>query len=471
MNKKIDIELLAEKYLAGSLTAEETDYLNALINTDKSFSKQFAQLLVIHGQMVDLLSEEEGKSDRLIPLKTQKYTSKKPYSFWLAVAACVTLLLSFVINFNLQESRKAGGIIAEISATDYAVWGECTLPTAKGSQLSTGKLELKEGLATLHFISGAEVILDGAVSIELLSAMSLKLEEGLLVSDIPESAHGFTIVTPGAKAIDHGTRFLTKVSKGGGTTVMDVLEGEVELVDDRTKESRFFNGGEGASISVKKDGFAKRTHKRGEFSLAESSASDTGVTKFVSISTADPGGRDATVIRGDFDFHHDPSLVMIKNTNDQFSRKGYLGFDCSTLNLEDAKSVELIMNFVYSGYGAAALSKTSTFSVWGILSDDLDTWKQGRIPWATAPANIDDAGILNTEFARRLGEFSVPRGRHNSEYRFKSEDLLSLIQKDKNQFLTLAIVCEDFHAGSDFVYSMIGGLEKSGKAPSLNFAF
>ena len=129
---------------------------------------------------------------------------------------------------------------------------------------------------------------------------------------------------------------------------MDVLEGEVELVDDRTKESRFFSGGEGASISVKKDGFAKRTHKKGEFSLAESSASDTGVTKFVSISTADPGGRDATVIRGDFDFHHDPSLVMIKNTNDQFSRKGYLGFDCSTLNLEDAKSVELIMNFVYS---------------------------------------------------------------------------------------------------------------------------
>ncbi len=70
MNKKIDIELLAEKYLAGSLTAEETDHLNALINTDKSFSKQFAQLLVIHGQMVDLLSEEEGKSDRLIPLRT-----------------------------------------------------------------------------------------------------------------------------------------------------------------------------------------------------------------------------------------------------------------------------------------------------------------------------------------------------------------------------------------------------------------
>ena len=81
MNKKIDIELLAEKYLAGSLTAEETDYLNALINTDKSFSKQFAQLLVIHGQMVDLLSEEEGKSDRLIPLRTQKHHPKNHIVF------------------------------------------------------------------------------------------------------------------------------------------------------------------------------------------------------------------------------------------------------------------------------------------------------------------------------------------------------------------------------------------------------
>ena len=127
-------------------------------------------------------------------------------------------------------------IIAEISATDYAVWGECTLPTAKGSQLSTGKLELKEGLATLHFISGAEVILDGAVSIELLSAMSLKLEEGLLVPDIPVSTWIYYCYPEPKRLI------MDQVFNQGFEGRRHYCDGcfeEKELVDDVPKESIF----------------------------------------------------------------------------------------------------------------------------------------------------------------------------------------------------------------------------------------
>ena len=56
---------------------------------------------------------------------------------------------------------------------------------------------------------------------------------------------------------------------------------------------------------------------------------------------------------------------------------------------------------LHSGYGAAALSKTSTFSL-GILSDDSIPGSKDAFP-GNCSTNIDDAGILNTEFARRLG--------------------------------------------------------------------
>jgi len=471
MGQNKEIELLAEKYLSGALTEEEASQLDKLVTTSKVSARRLAELMVLHGEMAGQLGSEYGMREKVVSMELRQGASGYLYGMVAMIAVALVLLWVLLSQPSPDDRLMVSEVIASIEASDYAVWGECTVPTATGSQLSTGRLELKEGLATLRFVSGAQVILDGPVELELLTAMSLKLEEGLLVSNIPESAHGFTILTPGAQVIDHGTKFLTRVSNGGETTLMDVLEGEVELVDVRTKENRRFFGGEGASLSEEREGFVDRRHQSGEVLLTESSGIDSQDGSLVSISTADKGGKDGTVIRGDTDFHYDPHLVMVKNKKDMFARKGYLGFDCSELNLEEAKSTELVMNFVYSGYGAAALSKTSTFSVWGIKEDQLDDWKQGRIPWKTGPANVQEADRLNPNLAVKLGEFSIPRGRHRAEYRMGSDDLLSFIKSDSNRFITLVVVCEDFHAGNDLVYSMVGRLHPSGKAPSLDFRY
>lgn len=224
-------------------------------------------------------------------------------------------------------------------------------------------------------------------------------------------------------------------------------------------------------MSLERDGFVVRSHQGGEVLLSEGASTDSQHGRLVSISTADKGGKDGTAVKGDSDFHYDPSLVMVKNKKDMFARKGYLGFDCSELDLEEAKSVELVMNFVYSGYGAAALSKTSRFSVWGVKEDQLDDWKQGRMPWKTGPANVNEADSLNPNLAVRLCEFTIPRGRHEAEYRVGSDDLLSFIESDTNRFITLVVICEDFHASNDLVYSVLGRLHPSGKAPSLDFRY
>jgi hypothetical protein len=84
---------------------------------------------------------------------------------------------------------------------------------------------------------------------------------------------------------------------------------------------------------------------------------------------------------------------------------------------------------------------------------------------------VQEADRLNPNLAVKLGEFSIPRGRHRAEYRMGSDDLLSFIKSDSNRFITLVVVCEDFHAGNDLVYSMVGRLHPSGKAPSLDFRY
>ena len=471
MSKNQEIELLAEKYLSGALTNEEARRLDSLVNENKASARRLAELMVLHGEMADQLGGEDGIEKEVVPMQPGQESFGYRYAMVAAIAAALVLLWAFLAKSGPGDILVSPEVIATVEASDYAVWGECTVPTARDSQLSAGRLELKEGLVTLRFVSGAQVILDGPVELELLTAMSVKLEEGLLVSDIPESAHGFTILTPGAQVIDHGTTFLTKVSNGGETTVMDVLEGEVELVDARTKENRHFFGGEGAALSLERDGFVVRSHQGGEVLLSEGASTDSQHGRLVSISTADKGGKDGTAVKGDSDFHYDPSLVMVKNKKDMFARKGYLGFDCSELDLEEAKSVELVMNFVYSGYGAAALSKTSRFSVWGVKEDQLDDWKQGRMPWKTGPANVNEADSLNPNLAVRLCEFTIPRGRHEAEYRVGSDDLLSFIESDTNRFITLVVICEDFHASNDLVYSVVGRLHPSGKAPSLDFRY
>ena len=85
---------------------------------------------------------------------------------------------------------------------------------------------MRRGLMEIEFTSGARVTLEGPASFTAESPMNAFLSQGKLTSCVPETAHGFTVDTPGSQTIDLGTEFGLFVSQDG-TTETHVFSGEV----------------------------------------------------------------------------------------------------------------------------------------------------------------------------------------------------------------------------------------------------
>lgn len=453
---------LIEKKFDDRLTEQEVKQLEELVINNEQAAKLYAELAQNHA----LLSShaEHLKDDVFTDITPQR--SRVFRSLLLAAGILMALGLMIFLGLNKTSSGQEH-IFARITQSNFARWGDCTVPTALSASLSSGTLHLLEGLVTLEFSSGAEMILEGPVELDLIDAMNIRLKSGIAVTEIPESAKGFTILTPTSKAIDHGTRFLTQVFDGGESTLVNVLEGEVEVVHE-SKGAHHIFGGEMIKTTRKdltQDNFVDEI---GLISKIENPQPS------LKISTLQGRGDDGTAYKMNSDFHYNPELIMIKNSDSDFHRKGYMKFDLKALAGKPFKAVSLELSMVHSHHGSLALSQPiARFSVHAITDDTLDQWQGGLMNWKKAPANQVANNRLVQTSSIRLGEFELSRGQVSGKVSFSSEELKQVIQKDKNQLLTLVIVHESpgDQVGSNYVYAIASRNHSSVLAPTLSFHF
>ena len=214
--------LLCEKSRDTSLSPEETGEFNALLADHPDLISLMAESLLIDAELrrdPRLLDEM-----KLTPAKREAPRNIIPMVA-LAAAACVFLGL-FIFQTTRRPATPAG--VALLSKSTNCKWASSTLPTAEGSHVPAGKLELVEGLATILFDSGAEITLEAPATLEILDKMNARLVSGTLVADVPPSAIGFTIDTKDAKVVDLGTRFGLSTDDDGKYLVQ-VIEGLVEV--------------------------------------------------------------------------------------------------------------------------------------------------------------------------------------------------------------------------------------------------
>ncbi|MCM8526130.1 MAG: FecR family protein [Lentisphaeraceae bacterium] len=449
------IELLAEKFIDETLTEAEQEELQTIVTSSSEAALFYTEFMQQHA-MLSVDAEHLPNPSGLQVSEPKKF----PWALITSLAALLFvsfLLLNKTKNYKLQT-------YAVMESTDFASWGDCTLPTAIGGKLGAGKLQINEGLATLQFSSGAKVVLEGPATFEIIDSMHTRLHSGIVVSDIPESAHGFTIYTPSATAVDHGTRFLTQVKDDGETTVLDVLEGEVELIKENS--SQMFKTGEIAKTSEK--GIEQHDQLRSELFVKERGLKSIS-KNIVRVTTNYGEGRDGTANAFDPAFHFNPGEIMIKNT-DSHLRKGFAGFDLKFLDTDKVKDVEFSFNMVFSGFGSIALSETTEISVYGILDDAEDDWPQGHIVLSESPAFKEGNTAINLNKAVKLGSFTMPRGKVTGHKSFSSPELLKLVQEDKNKFITLAFISETpaVNHTSNIIYSIAGKYHPTAQAPALH---
>jgi hypothetical protein len=234
---------LTSRLLDLGLAAEERDELNELLRGDPESCERYLDLVEIHAHFVQEQSgESNSKGDaEILPFSVRsvpggKMKSPRISKWWpaLAAAAAVTLLIhgslfwkSHLDAGRNREPSNAPGV-AVLSRLVDGVWADPDLALEEGASVPAGLFRMKSGLAQLEFFSGATLIVEGPVELDLESEWRIACHEGRLRAFVPEPAQGFTIVTPEYHAVDLGTEFALSVTEDGRSEV-HVVEGEVRL--------------------------------------------------------------------------------------------------------------------------------------------------------------------------------------------------------------------------------------------------
>lgn len=356
----------------------------------------------------------------------------------VAAAACLTLLAA--ITWPPQDEAVPFATLQESRA---ARWESSDLPTSPGSRLAGGTLRLAEGLVTIRFDSGAELQLEAPAELTLLDAMRCTLTSGNVVADVPDSAKGFRIDTPTTAIIDFGTRFSVIADASTGRTHTRVFEGLVEVENPASGEKVSLTRGQ-TSTSGAAGLFKVKNGMQPEMWPASIGPVTRG-TEWIQMGTS----KDAYIGRAfeqRAEVHRSESLLLLKNGD--VHRKAYLGFDLGGIEANRVADAELTLHFAPTGWGLASLVPDSTFSVYGLLTEEA--WDEKTLTEENAPANtwrsdglmdgVEGDPKLVDSMVRRLGSFQVKQGVQQGHFAIQHKSLTAFLRERAGGEATLVIV-------------------------------
>lgn len=438
---------LAHGYVERSLGPAEVAQLETLLAASPESRLVYLDYLHDHASLhweqigqegEEVQESDEGTLDDPIPFR-QRRLPTAPQAF---AAAAVVSLLALVLMRSTPPAATT--TFATMEKTESARWESAALPTAEGARLGAGELHLVRGLATIAFDSGAEVVLEAPARLTLVDAMNCVLASGTVVAEVADSAKGFTIRTPRANVIDHGTRFAVNVHPTSGATQTQVFDGLVEVELPSTRESIELRKGQQNLVAGEQIGQVHEGSEEGTWSEPETPPSrrEPGL---VTLTTADPGGADGYVWGGEPTKHVSDTLLLLKNGLEPRAphRKSYLRFDLASLAPGTVASARLDLRFAPTGWGLASHLGDAEFSVYGIADDTLDQWDAAALDWSNAPANDPESGHrLDSKKVVKLGSFTVPRGIQSGTFGIRGEALAAFLNGDANRLATLVVVRE-----------------------------
>ena len=236
MNSKQQFEFaeLFERVVNGDATEQQVAKLEEQIMTDPDALALYQDMSLQHSHLQ--MTQGGGAGMMARPQRANR--------IWHVVAVAALLMFGALLwvqqsgRDRTKEAVSPSPSIATITSTSLTQWGQCSLPTKSNSALQQGNLVLLRGTATLTFASGAIVSLEAPAEIELVSGMQALVKHGRVVAEVPEEAIGFRLDTPDLEVKDLGTVFAVSVDREGGTSQVDVIDGEVEIFHQQTQNRK-----------------------------------------------------------------------------------------------------------------------------------------------------------------------------------------------------------------------------------------
>jgi hypothetical protein len=194
---------------------------------------------------------QEQASEFVIDETPQK--SNRPLLLSLiSFAAVITVLLSINLSVMIKgptQIAQAVPLQSGVATITKAINVKGNETLQEGITLDAGILEFDEGLVQIEFFSGAMVIAEGPLKIDVIDHMNIICEYGKLRSHVPNQAKGFKISAPTIDVVDLGTEFSFNLEKGSQTPEIFVYDGEVELLHKNGVLLKSLVTNEGASYN------------------------------------------------------------------------------------------------------------------------------------------------------------------------------------------------------------------------------
>ncbi|MEO9931811.1 FecR domain-containing protein [Rhodopirellula bahusiensis] len=439
---------LIQQYLLGTLSESQVRELEHELESDAGLRRKFAIAAATDAGLRDLAIQNSMEPQAATTPSSQRNAW---LIGWCAMAASLLLAVLFTTR------PKTPVPIATLSTSENAAW-ESALPTTVGSKLVAGNMKLMSGIATVQFDSGAQITFEAPAHFELIDAMRVRMVDGAAVIDVPETAHGFTVETPGGFAVDHGTQFAVAVKESSQTADFEVLQGEISVHHPSSgKEVHLFDE-QFASLSD-----ADLETQTQESPEQEYDQSDSKRPRLIRVGTE---GRSDYLIRNNRrgKWIH-PEMLMVKRADSRkWDMRAIFSMDIHSVDLDSVVSARLRLNQVPSGKGfASRLPKINTFAVYGVTNPERETWQHDPT-WEYAPDIID--GIL-------LGKFEIPRSQQTGTFGIQSDALLKFLRSDSDGKVTFVLVRESVLVeGTDrgLVHAFANDSHPEVSGPLLEFA-
>jgi hypothetical protein len=249
-------ETVVDRYLDGTISADEMAELNARLDADGDARREFAQLLNVDSALAAIAAGEgaagEAAGDSagvaagettgaaepslasLVPVRRTYAFSTTP----LRIALAASLLLSAAGSWWWFSGRTTATIVKEAGVPELAV----------GTSLGREPYVIEAGTIELVTARGAQVVIEAPAEFRFESADRLRMVRGRLSAEVPPEAKGFTVVTPVGEAVDLGTRFGIDVP-ASGSAELHVFEGEVVAGPSSAKVKQSYRGGDAVTLT------------------------------------------------------------------------------------------------------------------------------------------------------------------------------------------------------------------------------
>lgn len=438
-NEQWSLLELWERARDGKLSEAEEVKLNTRIRDDAEARQFLAHAALMGAQFGDM--DEDSLPAQYAPIS--RFKSWHKHTLTAAAAAFVAASAVWLLNTSPAP-------VATLAKARFCKWGNSALPTLEGALLTPGMLELVEGMATLKFNSGAEVVLEAPVSLDVLSSMECRVKKGTVVAEVPPQAKGFTIHTPQTKVVDWGTRF--GVSAGeDGKCLVQVIEGLVEVQRSGETKPQELHAGQrvdyGGFLASAVNPDANRDDQPEPGRWLPDAIRNLG-DGWQAVTTAYGEGRDSW-IQSNPTIHvtgHE-SFLRVKHSSldTKLDRKAYMAFDISRFKGKRIAEAEFVIHVEPSDLGFASLVPDAVFTVHALTDESQDQWTEATLSWSQAPAHDDKPKHRTSPTSAqtaRIGQFTMPQGTTRGAFSIKVEALAKVLRQDTNGLVTL-ILCRE----------------------------